>query len=407
MQIYRMPRAILGCTLLSCILLAGCNSAVNRVGILTPEEQAVLYSPDLTISVTDLGGSSLATSAAPACGNVSVIYNITKTSVQKKVISQQQAITTYGLANVNAINRLKTAIKNEYGDQFSFCWTGITEQVAVHPHQAFGRFANVYVTLTDDEMPTIPTAWDTGMSTMTFTYLYGNGYEAVIHENLETGWLTRINRPANDKTKVLDYPLMGYWRGTYKFSDMVSFATYSEPVSIRFPKSLGIEPLATTLRPAINIPNAPRISILDPLKNKTSILTAKWVQECDNQSGPFQPCPPQTPTPPTPVPTPPPPTSPEPTPTTCQKENCTPKLGLAALNTALLVYSATDTVAKYTVVYAACFTPLVVTAVPCAVSSGLAVVSTAASATATYTTGTTIGDFLACRINNNNNFMCH
>jgi hypothetical protein len=333
------------------LILSSCNSSPTRaIGDLTPEEQEMLYSPDLNVSLADLGASSIGAAAAPACGNVRVIYN-SKTGIQTEVISQTEAISRFKLAVnypiIDKVNMLKTAIKNEYGDRFSLCWTTISFQYSANSIKAIGRFADVTVNLLGGD-PSIGVTsnvnasvisspfyfvWNGG--SVSFKYSYdGGAYEALISANLMTGWLTRVNHPAGNKTTILDYPLMGYWRGTTKFSDMVSFKPVSnQRISILFPDSLGIEPLAVTSSPAANIPNAPRISIKDYMNSQGGTITAQWQQNCDGQTGPYRPCPTPTPKTPTVTLTVPPLLSPPP----CEKQDCGKYIGYMVGN---IAYSA-------------------------------------------------------------------
>jgi hypothetical protein len=309
----------------------------------------MLYSPNLNITMADIGTSKLAATAiCPEYVQANTIEN-GKSPRHLGYYLQNEMVDHFfdtPSEHYKYVSLLMTfARENKIrGSNTPFCWLSANQVLGTDQQRVtwelLGRFADIDVSahIVSSLAPgTNSYQWGPQNLILTFTYRYSGGqYEAVINADVLQGYLIRVNRPTEDKTKVLDYPMMGVWKGDDSFENMFSFAPVAaKQLSILAPQSLGLQTLAVTTSASINLPNTPLVSIKDSLNFRGVEITALAEQRCDEQKLPNDPCPGDLPR--TVVPTTPPPST-QPEPKTCTKQNCSQHLGNA-------VWGATVTVA--------------------------------------------------------------
>jgi hypothetical protein len=354
-----MYRKVIIVSVFLCTLLSGCNSnsePTRTIGDLSLEEQTMLYSPTLNINTGDLGRSELAPAATCLAGVP--VNTIEKGKAPRRVgyYYQSDMDKNFNLGeNQYAMQyiRLKMVFAKENqarGGGVPFCWLSANQVINIDGRsigwELFGKFADIGVTTQLAWLPypgTTTYRWTPKNFTLTFTYRYSGGqYEALINADVLKGYLIRVNRPTGDKTKILDYPMMGAWRGDDSFNNMFSFAPVAaRRLSIVVPESLGLQPLAVSTSASINLPNTPMISIKDSLNSMGGEITALGEQRCEQQRLPGDPCPGDPPK--TVVPTTPPPST-QPEPKTCTKQNCSQYLGTSIWGATVTVAGAFGTV---------------------------------------------------------------
>jgi hypothetical protein len=428
-----MYRKVITVSIFLCTLFSGCNSPTVKPTpvaatptyqddiFVTEEERAMLFSPQLQLDHS----SDLQTTAT--CGNAAVIVSPNSATASRYYIPQQQVNFEYltftgslspSIRVINYLNHLKRALILEYGntDQSRICWQGVNI-TGGGQYILTGKVFDIFVTLEGRCCFVDPTAppnprnilWTNLGVNLKYTYDAGR-FEALVNVNLLTGWLTRVNKPAGSTSQVLDYPLTGYSRYNYapgtaadrsKFSDMVSFKPIpAGTYKIQGLEDFGLAPMAVS-NVGVNIPNTPQLSIKDTLANRGNEIRSRFLSICDTTIA-YNPCPPPPAPPPVVTVTPPTTNNPTSNPTTCQQQNCGPKLGQAAFDTGLLVFSTIGAYTSYTAVGATCFTPVVVAVGPCAGSTILAAGATAGQGASSVAAGNSIGNWLACRQNNAN-----